>query len=77
LQYDKTTITMTGLIITASNKADLKLFSDLARRIGITAKPMSDEDILDYGLLKAMEEGRKTKFVSRERVMKKLTKDED
>jgi len=63
---------MTGLIITASNKADLKLFSDLARRLGIKAKPMSDEDILDYGLLRAMEEGRKTKFVSRERVMENL-----
>ena len=65
---------MSGLIITATNKSDLKLFSDLARRIGLKAKPMSDEDILDFGLLKAMQEGRKTKFVSRERIMKKLKK---
>ena len=68
---------MTGLIITASKKADLKLISDLARRIGIKAEPVTDEDILDIGLLKAMEEGRQTKFVSRERVLKKLKKDED
>ena len=68
---------MTGLIITASKKADLKLISDLARRIGIKAQPVTDEDILDIGLLKAMEEGRQTKFVSRERVLKKLKKDED
>ena len=68
---------MTGLIITTSNKTDLKLFSDLARRIGIKANPLTDEDILDLGLLKAMEEGRKTKFVSRKRVMKKLQKNED
>jgi hypothetical protein len=68
---------MTGLIITAANKSDLKLISDLARRIGIKAKPVTDEDILDLGLLKAMEEGRKTKFVSRDRIMGKLKKDED
>jgi len=63
---------MTGLIITTTNKTDLKLFADLARRIGVKAKPLSDEDILDLGLLEAMEDGRKTKFVSRERIMKKL-----
>jgi hypothetical protein len=63
---------MTGLIITTTNKSDLKLFTDLARRIGIKAKSLSDEDIIDLGLLEAMEEGRKTKFVSRERIMKKL-----
>ena len=50
---------MTGLLITTANKADLKLFSDLARRIGIIAKPLSEEDILDLGLLNAMEEGKK------------------
>jgi hypothetical protein len=41
------------------------------------AKPISDEDILDFGLLKAMEEGKKTKFVSRERIMKKLKRSGD
>jgi hypothetical protein len=68
---------MTGLIITTTNKTDLKLFTDLARRIGIKTKPLSDEDIIDLGLLEAMEEGRKTKFVSRERIMKKLKANED
>ena len=68
---------MTGLLITTTNKTDLKLFADLARRIGIKTKPLSDEDILDLGLLEAMEEGRKTKFISRERIMKKLKANED
>jgi hypothetical protein len=66
---------MSGLIITASNKTDLKLFSDLAKRIGVNVKLLSDEEILDLGLLKAMEEGRKTRFVSKERIMNKLKKD--
>ncbi|MEI6898902.1 MAG: hypothetical protein WCL00_03410 [Bacteroidota bacterium] len=67
---------MTGLIITSKSKTDLKLFSELARRIGVKARSVSDEEILDLGLLKAMEEGRKTKFVSRDSVMKKLKKNE-
>jgi hypothetical protein len=67
---------MTGLILTTTNKTDLKLFTDLARRIGIKAKTLSDEDIIDLGLLEAMEEGRKTKFVSRDRIMKKLRANE-
>jgi hypothetical protein len=63
---------MNGLIITTTNKADLKLFSELANRIGIKAIPLSDEELLDIGLLKAMEEGKKTKFVSKEKIMSKL-----
>ena len=63
---------MTGLIITATKKTDLKLFTDLAKRIGIKVKSVSEENLLDLGLLKAMAEGRKTKFVSRERIMNKL-----
>lgn len=66
---------MSGLIITASNKTDLKLFSDLAKRIGVKVKTLTDEEILDLGLLKAMEEGRKSKYVSKERIMNKLSKD--
>ena len=65
---------MTGLIITSSKKTDLKLFTELANRIGIQVKTLSEEDMLDIGLLKAMEDGRKTKFVSEERIMKKLKK---
>jgi len=59
-------------VITSTNKTDLKLFADLANRIGVSFKTLSDEDLLDMGLLKAMEEGEKTKFVPKERIMKKL-----
>ena len=63
---------MNGLVITSDNKSDLKLFVDLAKRIGIKIKTLSEDDLLDMGLLKAMEDGRKTKLVSKERIMKKL-----
>lgn len=63
---------MTALIITAPKPTDLQLFIDLANRIGIKAKKVNDRDIIDSGLLNAMQEGRKTKFVSKDVVMKKL-----
>lgn len=63
---------MNGLVITSTNKTDLKLFVDLAKRIGIKIKLLSDEELLDMGLLKAMEEGRNTRLVTKERIMKKL-----
>jgi hypothetical protein len=65
---------MNGLIITTTNKADLKLFTELANRIGIKAKPLTDDELLDLGLLKAMEEGKTTKFVSKDKIMSKLKK---
>ncbi len=68
---------MEGLIITASSKTDLKLFTDLANRIGVNVRTLSEEDILDLGLLMAMEEGKKTKFVSKDKIMKKLKLNED
>ena len=63
---------MNALVLTTSNKSELKIFSELAKLVGIQAKVLSDEDVLDFGLLKAMEEGRKSKIVSKESVMKKL-----
>jgi hypothetical protein len=63
--FCKNFIIMTGLILTAPDKTDLKLISDLAKKLGIKAKTISDEELLDLGLLKAMEEGRKSKFVSK------------
>lgn len=63
---------MNGLVIASDNKDDLKLFVDLAKRIGIKIKTLSEDDLLDMGLLRAMEDGRKTKLVSKERIMKKL-----
>jgi cobalamin biosynthesis protein CbiG len=63
---------MTGILITAEDKSDLKLLTELAKRIGVKVKTFSDEEILDQGLLNAMEEGRSSEFVSREKIMEKL-----
>jgi hypothetical protein len=63
---------MTAIVISTKNKADLKLFSDLAQRIGVKIKTLTDEELLDLGLLNAMEEGKETEFVPKELIMKKL-----
>ncbi len=63
---------MNAIVISTQNKADLKLFSDLAQRIGIKTKTLTDEELLDLGLLNAMEEGKETEFVPKELIMKKL-----
>jgi hypothetical protein len=65
---------MTGLFITAEDKTDLRLLTDLAKRIGVNVKTLSDDEIIDIGLIKAMEDGRDSNFVSREIIMEKLQK---
>ncbi len=66
---------MNAVIIRSNNKTDIKLLTDLANRLGISFKTLSEEELLDMGLLKAMEEGKKSKFVPREQIMKKLKRE--
>ncbi len=63
---------MNGLLITISNKTDLQLFTKIANKFGAKVTEFTDEELLDLGLLKAMEEGRNTQFVDKEVIMKKL-----
>ena len=63
---------MNTLIITSEKKEDLKLFKELANRLGLSTKILTNEDQEEIALYNAMLEGKKSKFVSREAVMKKL-----
>jgi hypothetical protein len=67
---------MTAIVISGHNMVDLKIITELAKRLGANVKTLTDEEILDLGLLKAMEEGRNSEFVSRDRIMKLLETDE-
>ena len=49
---------MYGIVITSTNKADIKLLIDLAKRIGLSYKTLSNNEIEEAELLKAMEEGK-------------------
>jgi hypothetical protein len=65
---------MQSLLISANAKADLNILIELAKRLGLTSKILTEEELEEIGLLKAMEEGRKTKFVPRTEIMKTLQK---
>jgi len=65
---------MQSLLIRTDAKSDLNILVELAKRLGLTSKILSEEEMEEIGLLKAMEEGRKSKFVPRSEVMKTLQK---
>ena len=65
---------MTAIILEGKSKSDFKLLIELSKKLGLYSKILTDEETEDLGLLKAMEEGRKTKFVDRSTIMKTLNK---
>ena len=65
---------MQNLLIQGKAKSDINIFIDLAKRLGLVSRVLSDEEMEEIGLLSAMEEGRKTKFVPRSEVINTLTK---
>jgi hypothetical protein len=64
--------TMDALIIKSKNRSDLKLISDLVKKMGLESKSLSEEEIEDLGLTILMKQADRTKTVSRETVMRKL-----
>ena len=65
---------MNGIIISTEDKEQIKLFVQLAKRLGIKSKVLSEEEMLDLGLLNAMKEGQKSGYVSKEEIQKKLNR---
>ncbi|MDB5283074.1 MAG: hypothetical protein JWO06_2149 [Bacteroidota bacterium] len=64
---------MSELLVYPKNSSELKLIRDLMKRLNIKTLLLSEEQE-DAALLNAMKEVDRTKFVSREAVMKKLKK---
>jgi hypothetical protein len=63
---------MSTLIINSKNKEDLKIFKELAKRLGLSAKILTEEEREDEALLKLMKKANLTKTVSEKSIMKKL-----
>jgi hypothetical protein len=63
---------MKTILINTETMADAKIFLVLAKKLGFNSHVLSEEEKEDIGLYKAMLKAQKTKFVSREQVMKKL-----
>jgi len=60
-----------ALLHTESNK-DLNLILLLAKKLGISARKLSKEELEDFGLSIAMDEGRTGEYVSTEEILNLL-----
>jgi hypothetical protein len=67
---------MSSLLINPSNKSDVKFLIKLLEKMQIQVTVVTEEDKLDYGLLKAMELAEKDDFVSEDRIMQILGKND-
>jgi hypothetical protein len=63
---------METIIVNAKNKAELKLISDMLKKMRIGMKVLTAEEREDLGLVKFMKEADRSKTVSRDKVMEKL-----
>ena len=63
---------METLIVTLKDKHEMKLVSDMLKKMRINAKQLSDDDREDMGLSKLMRQANRTDKVSRDQVMKSL-----
>ncbi|HTA26488.1 MAG TPA: hypothetical protein VK809_01775 [Bacteroidia bacterium] len=62
------------LIRNIKAKADIKLISELAERLGLMTTQLTLEEKEEIGLALAIEEGRKSGYVSEKNVMKTFRK---
>ncbi|MBI9037486.1 MAG: hypothetical protein JEY97_05065 [Bacteroidales bacterium] len=63
---------MQAAIINSNSKADLNLLLEIAKKLNINAKLLSETDIEEIGLLNAIKQGRTGEFVDTEQFLKKL-----
>ncbi len=63
---------METLLLQSHNKKDIKILADLAKKIGLSAKFISDEALEDIALATAMKQGRTGEYVNTDAFLKKL-----
>jgi hypothetical protein len=65
---------MQSVILNSKSKTDLKLIIDLANKIGIQSRVLSESEIEEIGLANSIRIGRTNKFVSTSDYIEKLRK---
>jgi hypothetical protein len=65
---------MQTVILNSDSKTDIKLLLDLAKKIGIKSRVLSDIEIEEIGLVNSMRLGRTNKFVDTTTYIQKLRK---
>ena len=63
---------MEGAILHTDSSNDLKLILQLAKKLGISAKKLSKEEIEDFGLSIAINEGRTGENIDTEKYLNEL-----
>jgi len=65
---------METLILNSKSKSNLLLIAELAKKLGIGIKYLTEEEKEDMGLLMAIKKGRTKKYIDTENFVKKLQK---
>ncbi len=65
---------MQTVILNSDSKSDLKLLLDLAKKIGIKSRVLSDTEIEEMGLVNSIITGRTNTYVDNAAYIKKLRK---
>jgi hypothetical protein len=65
---------METIILNSNSKENLRLIADLARKIGVNVKYLTDEEKEDIGMVNAIKKGRTGEFVDTENFLQKIGK---
>ena len=63
---------MQTAIINSNSKSDLKLLLELAKKIGVQTKVLTQTEIEEMGLAKAIKQGRTGEYIDTSSYLKKL-----
>jgi hypothetical protein len=65
---------METVLINVEKKSDIAFLVNLAKKLGMSAKPLTHSEVEDWKLAQKIDAGMKTQSVSRNEVMKALGK---
>jgi hypothetical protein len=65
---------MQTVILNSDSKTDIKLLLDLAQKIGVKSRVLSETEIEEIGLVNSIRLGRSNKYVDTETYVQKLRK---
>jgi len=65
---------METIVLNSNSKENLRLIADLARKIGVSVKYLTDEEKEDMGMVNAIKKGRTGEFVDTEDFLQKIGK---
>ena len=65
---------METAILNSDSKSDMKLLLDLAKKIGIRTRIMTESEIEDLGFVNSIKHGRTKEYIDNEMFLKKLRK---